>query len=122
MLLDESKINFVNSSINNLVRIITPTTLAEIGSTPSQDNQSAFLNNIQKSHTNVNIRQSKKDKRIDKNGNIICKNGKHRVTFIDKISKNKFVDIIKVESFKEYNKMEEITSNYINHNGCCLLQ
>ena len=57
-------------------------------------------------------------KRIDRNGNEICKNGKQKVTFIDNISNNKLVDIINVESFKLYNQVEEV-SCLANHNSCC---
>ena len=57
-------------------------------------------------------------KRIDRNGNEICKNGNQKVTFIDNISNNKLVDIINVESFKLYNQVEEV-SCFADHNGCC---
>ena len=50
-------------------------------------------------------------KRFDRLGNEICKNGKQKVTFIDKVSER---------SFKEYNKMEDI--NLAQHNGCCLIE
>ena len=59
------------------------------------------------------------DKRYDAFGNLITHGGKHKVTFIDKISKNYFTEVIKVENFKEYNKMEEVSPK--EHNGCCLL-
>ena len=123
------------STNNNLIRKITPTTHQDIETlnpTIYQDNQISLLNdqlvspkNKKKelSLNNMNdIQKSNNSKRIDKNGNIICKKGKQKVTFIDKISNIKFVDIIKVESFKEYNKMEEITTNFPNHNGCCLIE
>ena len=59
-------------------------------------------------------------KRVDVFGNEIIKNGKHKVTFIDKISKNNIAVSIKVMSFKEYNKMEKVL--YDNkQNSCCLL-
>jgi hypothetical protein len=57
-------------------------------------------------------------KRMDRNGNEICKNGKQKVTFIDKIANNTLVDIIDVESFKIYNQVEEV-SCLVNHNSCC---
>ena len=130
MLLNEDKQYCCNSPKSNFVRIITPNTQPETDTfspIPSQDNQISFLNNnmpeqipnIMKKKTS---KSSSNNKRIDRNGNIICKNGRQKITFIDKISKNKITDIIKVESFKEYNKMEEITSNCVVHNGCCLIQ
>ena len=57
-------------------------------------------------------------KRVDRNGNEICKNGKQKVTFIDNISNNKLVDIINIESFKQYNQVEEV-SCLVDRNGCC---
>ena len=40
-----------------------------------------------------------------------------RVNFIDKISNKKLVDIVNIESFKEYNVMEEPISS--SKNNCC---
>ena len=61
-------------------------------------------------------------RRVDSSGNPITKNGKQRITFIDKISQNNFAEVIKIESYKAYNKMEEI-SNYNNmQNNCCLIE
>ena len=59
------------------------------------------------------------DKRYDKYGNIISHGGKQKISFIDRISKNNFTEVIKVDNYKEYNKMEETTPS--NGNGCCLL-
>ena len=61
-------------------------------------------------------------RRIDSAGNPILKKGKQRISFIDKISQNSLVQVIKIESYKAYNKMEEI-SNYNNmQNNCCLIE
>ena len=58
--------------------------------------------------------------RVDSFGNPILKKGKHKISFIDKISTSNFVDVIQIESFKDYNKMEEIKSS--NHtNTCCVI-
>lgn len=48
--------------------------------------------------------------RMDKFGNIISKNNKnkHKVTFIDRIDKNKkLVEVHQIESYKIYNSMEQ---------------
>ena len=59
-------------------------------------------------------------KRLDRFGCPITKGGKQRVTFIDKITKSNFYEVVKIESFKDYNKMEEIKSS--NHtNTCCVI-
>jgi hypothetical protein len=58
-------------------------------------------------------------KRTDRFGNMIIHGGNHKVTFIDRVSKNNFTEVVKVENFKEYNKMEEISNN--KGNGCCFI-
>ena len=58
--------------------------------------------------------------RLDSFGNPISKKGKQKISFIDKISKTNFVDVINIESFKTYNKMEEISSPNMQNN-CCLI-
>ena len=60
-----------------------------------------------------------KAKRVDRNNIPITKGGKQQVTFIDRVTDNNFVEVIKVESFKEYNKMEEVSSSH--NNNCCIL-
>ena len=59
------------------------------------------------------------EKRYDAFGILIEHGGKHKVSFIDKVTKNNLVEVIKVDNFKEYNKMEEIAPKY--GNGCCFL-
>ena len=54
--------------------------------------------------------------RKDFYGNPIMKKGKQRVTF-----SNQFVNIVKIKSYKDYNKMEETKSNKNVYNNCCLL-
>ena len=138
MLSSEERKQLVTS--NNLIRRKTPETLPESNIyNPHyfQDDQNSFVKNtmaekiigpknnedkIFHNNSDNNIKESNENKRFDRNGNKICKNGKHKITFIDKISNNKFANITKVESFKEYNKMEEIKTNIVNHNGCCLIQ
>ena len=65
------------------------------------------------------VKTFNKDKRIDRFGNIIIHGGKQKVSFIDKISKTNFIQEVKVENFKIFNKMEEPSKNL--GNGCCLL-
>lgn len=58
--------------------------------------------------------------RVDVNGNEIKKKGKHKVSFIDKVSKHRFVHVVEIESFKEFNKEEEELYVNKNHsNSCC---
>ena len=78
-----------------------------------------IINNIQISPILNKVKTFNKGKRLDKFGNNITHGGKQKVTFIDKISKNNFVEVIKIENYKQYNKMEEICNN--KGNNCCLL-
>ena len=59
------------------------------------------------------------DKRYDIYGNLIEHRGKQKVSFIDCVTKNSIFEVIKVDNFKEYNKMEEVSPN--SGNGCCLI-
>jgi hypothetical protein len=89
----------------------------------SKNNDRLCVNNtnIKKNNKQQNIDLFFFPKRVDRFGEPILPrskggNGKHKVTFIDRITKNNFSEVIKIESFKEYNKMEEISSN--NRNQC----
>jgi len=73
-----------------------------------------------KNNSNFNKTKSREmDKRLDNYGNIIVHGGKQKIAFLDKITKSNFVEVIKIENYKEYNKMEEPTHS--NSNGCCTL-
>ena len=132
-----------NISIKNILRVKTQKSLQETDAvSPSvipeiNKNQFSLINNfipeqeglyrnnkniINKSAnlSNKENNNSKNKKRVDRYGNIISPKGKQKVSFIDKISKNKLVDIINIDSYKQYNKMEEV-SNCNNHNNCCCL-
>ena len=96
---------------NNMVKDITPK------EEDSNKNKLCLNTNIKKG-SKKNIDLYFLPKRLDRFGCPILKGGKQRVTFIDKITKTNFVEVIKIESFKEFNKMEEIKSS--NHrNTCC---
>ena len=76
-------------------------------------------NNNPTNNKNNKLNKNEKGVRRDRCGNEIFRGGKYKVTFIDKVTKKNFSEVIKVENYKEYNKMEE-TSNS-RGNGCCLL-
>ena len=69
--------------------------------------------------SNAQTRSREVYKRFDMLGNQIIHGGKHKISFIDRISKNNLIEVIKVENYKEYNKMEEVIPS--PGNGCCLL-
>ena len=75
-----------------------------------QDNQSFRYKFTEK---NAN-----KSKRTDRYGNPITKKGKQKVTF----KQANFTDIIQIESYKDYNKVEEVHISPNNaYNSCCSL-
>ena len=88
----------------------------------TNNNDQATKNN-QSSNIVKDIKKNKNPKhslkRVDKFGNPIVHGGKHKVTFLDRVSKNNIIEVIKVDNYKEYNKMEEPSSS--NSNGCCLI-
>ena len=76
-----------------------------------------FKNNLKTTIKDGNLTGSKRFDRY--NNPIIHGGGKQKVTFIDKISKANFIEVVKVDSYKKYNKMEEISSTKKNY--CCIL-
>ena len=109
--IDMPRMETAKINSNNMVKDITPK------EEDSNKNKLCLNTNIKKGNKK-NIDLYFLPKRLDRFGCPILKGGKQRVTFIDKITKTNFVEVIKIESFKEFNKMEEIKSS--NHrNTCC---
>ena len=135
MLVSEEIMKDIHISHKALLRNITKNTLPDTetfkpGIRPeSSNNQISLFNNIsperEVSNNNRSIKITQFDcttnnsKRTDRKGNEICKHGKQRITFCDKITNNKLVDIINIESFKQYNKIEEV--NYTDDHSCCII-
>ena len=110
--IDMPRMETAKINSNNMVKDITPK------EEDSNKNKLCLNTNIKKGGSKKNIDLYFLPKRLDRFGVPILKGGKQRVTFIDKITKTNFVEVIKIESFKEFNKMEEIKSS--NHrNTCC---
>ena len=82
-----------------------------------KDNQ---LFNYYKATENNNGEHSQNNIRKDFYGIPIVKKGKQKVTFIDKIGGKNFEDVVKIESYKDYNKTEEVKTKHV-YNNCCLL-
>ena len=121
--------NEISLSSNNIHRIITPNThpetetLGQANIYESSNNQNIYNNNkfIEKDiSSNNKIVNKINNKRKDRNGNEICKNGKQRVTFADKIKYKRLVDIVNIQNFKQYNRIEEVSS-IANYNRCCII-
>ena len=68
---------------------------------------------------NIPIGLWKDGKRYDRNGNEIKKGGKQKLCFIDKVGKGRLVDTIAIESFKQYNLIEEVSED--RKNSCCYI-
>ena len=83
----------------------------------SKDIPQSLKNSINFSKAQTKSREI--DKRYDIFGNLIERGGNHHISFIDRVSKNNFAEVIKIDNYKEYNKMEEIAPT--NGNGCCVI-
>ena len=94
--------------------------IKEMASNDNSNNDKIALKTNIKRNSKQNIDLYFLPKRVDRFGTPIIKGGKQKVTFVDRITKNNFTFVIKVESFKEYNKMEEVSNNKRN-NCCCLV-
>ena len=83
------------------------------------------INNYFEKKKNLNNNENfpvgkwKDGKRYDRKGIEIKKGGKQKITFIDKIGKGKLIDTIPIESFKEYNLIEEVSED--RKNSCCYI-
>ena len=97
---------------------IEDSTNKQMNSNDQNTNKLGLKTNI-KRNSNQNFDLYFLPKRVDRFGEPITRGGKQKVTFIDRITKNNFHEVIKIESFKEYNKMEEVTKNKTNN--CCLI-
>ena len=133
MLMSEEKKNNIDFSEKNLFRMATPSNIPNTEESnhiypPETKHYSPehlfpspiILNKKSFKFSLDAINEKSNNGRTDINGNLICKHGKQKISFIDKITNNKFVEIINVESFKEYNKMEEV-SHFSNKNNCCII-
>ena len=138
--------NNVNYPKNNkaLNRVVTQKTNAETDKlNPSgspeilTNNHNSVINKIIPENEVQSINNKKEDKKkennlksnnnklngksVDRFGNPILKKGKQKVSFLDKMTSNNFAEIIKIESYKEYNKMEEVSSSN-QQNNCCAIE
>lgn len=62
-------------------------------------------------------------KRFDRYGNPIRNGGggQYHISFLDRVSKYNIVEVIKVDNYKEYNKMEDTSNKNGKGVGCCLV-
>ena len=115
--------NNLNSVLRNSTpkkNIIKKTETVKNKDNDQQNNGIITINKKINDKLSLNKNKLDSNGRTDRFGNKICKNGQQRVSFIDKISKNKISTVINVESYKKYNKMEEVSLNN-QQNNCCIL-
>ena len=99
-----------------------PTRSSEANSISAENDKQDIEQDNQSFHKRITEKELMKGKRYDNYGNLITKNGKQRVTFIDKVKPVNLIEVIPIESFKEYNVTEEInTKNISSFNSCCNL-
>jgi hypothetical protein len=108
---DNDKIGFNNLNLNNNTKNIANKEITNNLTKNTLDDKNKNKNN--------QLNKDEKGVRRDRLGNEIIRGGKYKVTFIDKVTKKNFSEVIKVENYKEYNKMEEPSNR--RGNGCCLL-
>ena len=118
---EEKKNDFINIILQYKSNEIVPNNM---GINKISDKK--LINNIIQNNPKLNkIKTFNIQKRTDKFGNKIIPGGKQKVTFIDRISKNNLTEVVKIENFKEYNKMEEINNknqgDNCSINNCCFL-
>jgi len=136
--IEENNVNYVkkNKALN---RVVTQKTNAETDKlNPSgspeifTNNHNSVINKIIPENEVQSINNKKEDKikenklnsnnsnlkgkRVDRFGNPIIKKGKQKVSL-----SNNFAEIIKIESYKEYNKMEEVSTSS-QQNNCCVIE
>ena len=116
---DYNELNFNNINNNDKQPKDDPVTLKIKSAISSKDIEKKKPNCIQIDQKISKVKTFNNNKRIDRYGNMIIHGGKQKVSFIDRVSKNNFTEVVKIENYKEYNKMEEPTNNH--GNGCCLL-
>jgi len=114
--------NEENNEYNLYVSKKTRPTQSSEGNSNNMENDNKGIDQDDQSfHKKLTEKEIAKGKRFDNYGNEITKNGKQKVTFIDKVKQVNFMDVIQIESFKEYNKAEEIKENKNSYNSCCSL-
>ena len=112
---EDEKLEINNNNLNNMNEDFSKCKTKK-SSIPLQNSGNNFI----KINSTLNkVKTFNNERRTDRFGNMIIHGGKQKVSFIDRITKNNFIEVVKVENFKEYNKMEETSNN--KGNNCCFL-
>ena len=113
----EESLDFVNENNNNAKNIELSNDIYTKKFNKIKDTSQSLKNSVTFSKAQTKSREL--DKRYDRIGNLITHRGKQKISFLDRISKNNLAEIIKIDNYKEYNKMEETAPT--NGNGCCFI-
>ena len=112
---DENKVlNYENLNTNMNEQFSKSKSKKSSNPLQNSDNNSIKINPVLNK-----VKTFNNERRTDRFGNMIIHGGKQKVSFIDRISKNNFTEVVKIENYKEYNKMEETSNN--KGNNCCFL-
>ena len=119
---DDKIINYINVPRTETEVLGQNKMSKDISPNEEEKNKNKLCSNTNiKKESKKNIDISLIPQRLDRYNCPITKKGKQKVTYIDKVTKNKLTQIIDIESFKEYNKMVEIKSSSSQKHTCCVI-
>ena len=123
---EEEKKDFINLNLKNKTKEDNSNNIGIKNSKTNKVSDKNLINDAFLNNPNLNkVKTFNNEKRTDKFGNMIIHGGNQKVTFIDRVSKKNLTEVVKIENFKEYNKMEEINNknqgDNCSMNNCCFL-
>ena len=123
---EDEKIDFINLNLKNNPNEDNSNNIGIKNSKTNKISDKNLINDAILNNPRLNkVKTFNNEKRTDKFGNMIIHGGKQKVTFIDRVSKKNLTEVVKIENFKEYNKMEEVNNknqgDNCSMNNCCSL-
>ena len=123
---EDEKKDFINLNLKNKQNEDRANNIGIKNSKTNKVSDKNLINDIILNNPRLNkVKTFNNEKRTDKFGNMIIHGGKQKVTFIDRVSKKNLTEVVKIENYKEYNKMEEFNNknqgDNCSMNNCCFL-
>ena len=123
---EDEKKDFINLNLKNNPNEDNSNNIGIKNSKTNKISDKNLINDAILNNPRLNkVKTFNNEKRTDKFGNMIIHGGKQKVTFIDRVSKKNLTEVVKIENFKEYNKMEEVNNknqgDNCSMNNCCSL-
>jgi len=123
---EEEKKDFINLNLKNKTKEDNSNNIGIKNSKTNKVSDKNLINDAFLNNPNLNkVKTFNNEKRTDKFGNMIIHGGNQKVTFIDRVSKKNLTEVVKIENYKEYNKMEEFNNknqgDNCSMNNCCFL-